>query len=471
MSIHSIRRRLRRETWWAIHLFMYLALALAFAHEIALGPSFVGHPLTRLVWSVALGLDRRVVLVYRFGLPLFRTFRHRLEVVEVRPEGPGTVSVICRGRHLDRLAVSGGQFFEWRFLTRGMWWQAHPFSLSARPRPPFLRLTVKGVGDYLLGRGPAAARHPRRRRGPLRGLHDPRPPSHEGRPHRRRHRRHRRPLPARGPASGLRSGRDPARVDSRGAGPRIRGGRARPHRKGRVHELVGSRSEVRMDRLAELVPDLRQRDVYVSGPKSFVDRGRGNRSRASGSRRTPSTSRCTRCERTTDRPQAGLRTAPGRRARAEVQKGSGGRCGQRRRLRGVLALHRAASLRSSAVLRYPRRRPRSTTSPTDDESSVCRPLRRRRRSRTAVGTNEQYGYGTLAVKVTVRAGRITDVSVANLQTAEQYSQSLAQQVIPMLRNEVLSAQSAHINGISGATYTSEAYAYSVQSALDHLGAK
>lgn len=90
---------------------------------------------------------------------------------------------------------------------------------------------------------------------------------------------------------------------------------------------------------------------------------------------------------------------------------------------------------------------------------------------SAVGTAEQYGYGLLAVKVTVQGGRITDVSTAKLQTAEQYSQSLAQQVLPVLRNEILSAQSAHINAISGATYTSEAYAYSVQSALDVLGVK
>jgi uncharacterized protein with FMN-binding domain len=92
-------------------------------------------------------------------------------------------------------------------------------------------------------------------------------------------------------------------------------------------------------------------------------------------------------------------------------------------------------------------------------------------TRTAAGASEQYGYGVLAVKVTVQGAHITDVSVASLQTAEQYSQSLAQQVIPTLRGEVLSAQSARINGISGATYTSEAYAYSVQSALDKLGVK
>ena len=69
-------------------------------------------------------------------------------VTEVRPEGPGVVSVILTGRDLDRLPVSGGQFMLWRFLTPRMWWQAHPFSLSALPQPPYLRLTVKGVGDF-----------------------------------------------------------------------------------------------------------------------------------------------------------------------------------------------------------------------------------------------------------------------------------------------------------------------------------
>ena len=90
---------------------------------------------------------------------------------------------------------------------------------------------------------------------------------------------------------------------------------------------------------------------------------------------------------------------------------------------------------------------------------------------TAVGASEQYGYGALAVRVTEQSGHITDISVASIQTAEQYSQNLAQQVIPMLRSEILSAQSAQINAISGATYTSQAYAASVQSALDTLATK
>lgn len=91
--------------------------------------------------------------------------------------------------------------------------------------------------------------------------------------------------------------------------------------------------------------------------------------------------------------------------------------------------------------------------------------------RTATGAEENYGYGVLAVRVTVRGQRITDVAIANLQAPEPYSQSLAAQAIPILRNEVLQAQSAQINALSGATYTSEGYAYSLQSALDKLHMK
>ena len=89
-------------------------------------------------------------------------------------------------------------------------------------------------------------------------------------------------------------------------------------------------------------------------------------------------------------------------------------------------------------------------------------------ARTASGVVEQYGYGELSVTVAVRGNQITGVSVPLLRTAEPYSQQLAQQVIPMLRAEVLAVHSARIHGVSGATYTSAAYAQSIQSALDKL---
>ncbi len=87
---------------------------------------------------------------------------------------------------------------------------------------------------------------------------------------------------------------------------------------------------------------------------------------------------------------------------------------------------------------------------------------------TVTGPVEQYGYGELAVQVTVSGGRITGLAVPLIRTAEPFSQQLASQAIPMLRNEVLSAQGTNINAVSGATYTSQAYATSVQAALDKL---
>ncbi len=89
-------------------------------------------------------------------------------------------------------------------------------------------------------------------------------------------------------------------------------------------------------------------------------------------------------------------------------------------------------------------------------------------SGTATGQSVNYGYGVLAVRVTISGGHITAVTVPVLQTADSYSQQIATQVFPMLKSEVLSAQSAKISTISGASYTSEAYAMSLQNALKKL---
>ena len=91
--------------------------------------------------------------------------------------------------------------------------------------------------------------------------------------------------------------------------------------------------------------------------------------------------------------------------------------------------------------------------------------------RSALGPQEQFGYGVLDVQVTQSGARITDVSVPLLQTAEPTSQQISEQAIAMLRAEALSAQSARIDAISGASYTSAAYIQSLQAAIDKLPAK
>jgi ferredoxin-NADP reductase len=69
-------------------------------------------------------------------------------VAEVTVEGPGVVSVRLTGRRLDRLGAQAGQFMLFRFLGRGRWWASHPFSLSELPTADSLRITVKKLGDF-----------------------------------------------------------------------------------------------------------------------------------------------------------------------------------------------------------------------------------------------------------------------------------------------------------------------------------
>jgi len=147
---------------------------------------------------------------------------------------------------------------------------------------------------------------------------------------------------------------------------------------------------------------------------------------------------------------------------------------------GVLTFHSQNPISSSLTVpksQAPARTPagsNTTTSPpgqpspTSTSTSTSSTVAPATVVKSATGPTEDYGYGTIAVKVTVSGTKITDVSTPGHYEHAQYSQQLAAQVIPMLRSEVLQAQSANINGISGASYTSQAYATSLQAALDQL---
>jgi predicted ferric reductase len=147
-SIAIVRRRLRYETWYFVHLYAYLAVVLAFSHQLATGTAFVGRPLARAYWTGLHLATLAAIVGFRLLLPVLRSLRHRLRVERVVEEAPGVVSVEIGGVALDRLRARTGQFFTWRFLTRDRWWEAHPFSLSAAPGTQRLRITVKGVGDF-----------------------------------------------------------------------------------------------------------------------------------------------------------------------------------------------------------------------------------------------------------------------------------------------------------------------------------
>ncbi|GHI94049.1 oxidoreductase [Streptomyces olivaceus] len=147
VSARAARRRMAYETWHFLHLYTYVAVVLAFTHQVAAGTSFTSSPAATAYWYTLWGAALGAVLAGRVVLPLWRNLRHRLRVTAVIPENDHVVSVYLTGRDLDRLPARAGQFFLWRFLTRDRWWQANPFSLSMAPDGRQLRLTVKTAGD------------------------------------------------------------------------------------------------------------------------------------------------------------------------------------------------------------------------------------------------------------------------------------------------------------------------------------
>ena len=190
-------------------------------------------------------------------------------------EAPGTVSIYITGRRLDRLTARAGQYFRWRFLSRGSWWQAHPFSLSAAPNGRWLRLTVKAVGRHttrlqhlepgarVLAHGPSGMFTADRRRrvralliaggsgiAPVRALLEELPPG----------------------AAVIYRARSETDLVFRAELDWLA-----QERGARVSYIVGARDDPVPRYLSgprglrELVPDVRRRDVYLCGPAGLVN--------------------------------------------------------------------------------------------------------------------------------------------------------------------------------------------------------
>ena len=147
-SYKKARAKMSYETWWTVHLYTYLAIALSFMHQVLTGPMFIGHPLNKLYWEFLYFGAGFAIILWRAAIPTFRSLTHGLHIEQVVVEGPGVVSVIMKGRGLDKLGAQGGQFFSWRFMTKGHWWMSHPYSLSAAPTANYMRVTIKDLGDH-----------------------------------------------------------------------------------------------------------------------------------------------------------------------------------------------------------------------------------------------------------------------------------------------------------------------------------
>lgn len=151
VSARYVRQRLRYEVWHGLHLLLYVALGLAFVHQLQETTTFTSSAFAKIYWWALWLFALGALVAGRIVIPLWRNAYHRFEVAAVVPESDHVVSVHVTGRHLDRLPVRAGQFCIWRFPGHNHWWLANPFSLSAAPDGRTLRLTAKAVGSTSAG--------------------------------------------------------------------------------------------------------------------------------------------------------------------------------------------------------------------------------------------------------------------------------------------------------------------------------
>ena len=144
-SWRRIKARMTYETWYYLHVLGYLAVALALGHVLVLGSDFTDNWAARAWWLGLYAAVAWLILWSRLRPLLFSLLRPlRVSSIEQLPDG--ALSVWLTGRSLRRARASAGQFYSLRFAVRGLWWQSHPYSLSAEPYREGLRFTFH-VGD------------------------------------------------------------------------------------------------------------------------------------------------------------------------------------------------------------------------------------------------------------------------------------------------------------------------------------
>ncbi len=147
LSLQLIRKKLKYENWYFIHIFLYVAIIISFGHQAANGHDFYKNWII-WYWDILFFAVFLNVLYFRFLSPLLLMRRHAFYVKEIHEENDNVTSIIISGKNLEKLKARAGQFVIVRFLKEGFYFQAHPFSLSEKPNGERLRLTIKAIGDF-----------------------------------------------------------------------------------------------------------------------------------------------------------------------------------------------------------------------------------------------------------------------------------------------------------------------------------
>lgn len=275
VSARAVRRRMRYETWYYLHVLTYAAIFLAFGHQLALGADFTGGAAARAAWyALYLGVAA-LVLWFRVLVPVRLNVRHRLRVEAVVREAPGVTSVWVSGLLPRSPGSAAGSV-----LPLALPGARHVGSLA--PVLPVGGAARRVPADH----GEGAGRPQRVRRGPdagyagvgggaVRGAHGGAAALAPGAAARGRHRHHapahalRDTAAAPGDLTLLYRARTAEELALRGELESIAAGRG-ARLVYVLNDADGTRTDVTADGLRRMLPDIAAHDVYLCGPHGLA---------------------------------------------------------------------------------------------------------------------------------------------------------------------------------------------------------
>lgn len=147
-SVIVLKKMIRYEVWYYVHLTLYVAVALIFGHQFEVGTDFTSNKIFADYWYALYAFTFANLIYYRIVRQVIFFIRHRFKITNIVQETGDVTSVHIEGNKMDLFPVEAGQFMIVRFLAKGFRWEAHPFSMSCLPNGKNLRLSIKGVGDF-----------------------------------------------------------------------------------------------------------------------------------------------------------------------------------------------------------------------------------------------------------------------------------------------------------------------------------
>jgi len=145
ISLKKYRVRISYEIWYFLHLPLYIAVAIAFSHQINTGDMASGGAM--FYWFLINIVTVGIIIFYRFLRPIYLFFRHSFKIEKIVKENTNVYSVYIGGKNMAQYKFQSGQYANLIFLQKKMMFH-HPFSYSDAYNGKYLRFTIKASGDF-----------------------------------------------------------------------------------------------------------------------------------------------------------------------------------------------------------------------------------------------------------------------------------------------------------------------------------